>query len=138
MEIRSELMGFVTLDEAGKFNKEYAEILDMIPVGEWVRYQDILPKHYQRVGKLFKALCDINYAERREVDDGMVEIPDEIWVRDDNGEPAKIEAFDKNGRSLGIVNNPFCKWGCNGHYEKVTRKVHASHTEYFYYGERRS
>lgn len=137
MEIRNELMGFETLNYARKFNNEYGELLDEIPVGEWVRCKDIDADNYQRVAKLFNALCEAHYAQRREVDDGIIEYEDEVWVCDNNGEPDRIEAFDKNGRSLGMINNPRYKWNYGGHYEKVTRKVRASHAEYIYFGEKR-
>jgi len=137
MEIRNELMGFETLDYARKFNNEYSELLDKVPVGEWVRCKDIDEDHYHKVAKLFIALCEAHYAQRREVDDGIIEYEDEVWVSDTNGEPRMIDAFDKDGNFIGQINNPRYRWSGGGHYEKVTRKVHASHAEYIYFGEKR-
>lgn len=136
MEIRNELMGFVTLSEAKRFNEEYAEILDMIPVGKWVRCKEIDKNHYARVGKLFKALCDKGLANKREVDDGIIEIPVKELTRvDNNGQYETITAYDKNSKLIGEVSNPRFNL-YNSRYKTVikTKAIHSTHIEYMYLG----
>lgn len=128
--------GFSTIWKGKYMNDMYLPLLDKLPKEGWFRCMEVDENDYVMVGKLMKALVSIGKAEKRTVDDGIIKVPDTKWVIDDITEPIEIEAFDKNGNSLGMVSNPkyreqFIKYGGkNGHWEPTTRDIHTFHSEY--------
>ena len=134
ISINPKMMGFYTVFKAVEFMaKPYEKILDTIPVDKWVRCKDIANRFVTvaSVAKLFNALCEGGFAEKRVINDAPIEIEDERWESiPRNGEPYYIEAFDKQGRSLGEVLNPFHEKGSTGKRIKYKRTIYPKHTEY--------
>ena len=104
---------------------------------EWVRCYELRSARqgfvdsHQRVAHAMKALYDVGLAERREVDDGEVEIFVEDYVypsRDKNGEPRTFPAYTKKGEYLGEMLNP--KYMGRRFWGQTKKKVHKKHTEY--------
>lgn len=128
--------GFATVWKGKLMNDVYLPLLDKLPKEGWFRCQDVSKRDYVMVGKLMKALVSVHKAEKRIVDDGIIKVPDTKWVVEGITEPTEIEAFDKNGNSLGMVANPkyweqvHNKGGSVGHWVPTTRDIHAFHSEY--------
>ena len=135
VELDSRLVnGFDTIFRGKRMHNDYIELLNQLPKEGWFRCKDVY-WNFVMVGKLMKALVSIGKAEKRTVDDGMIKVPDMQWVPNGVTEPKEIEAFDKDGNSLGMVCNPryweqLRKNGVGGHWEPTTREVHAFHSEY--------
>lgn len=139
--INPKMKGFSSVFGAVEFvAKPYERILNTIPVGEWVRCKDIAKDRFSvaSVAKLFTMLCNYRgYAEKRVVDDGIIEIEDERYEYNfEHSIPREIRAYDENGLFIGMVENPAYKIACknraysNGKWVKYKRPIHAHHTEY--------
>lgn len=126
--------GFSTVWKGKYMNDMYLPLLDKLPKEGWFRCKDADENDYVMVGKLMKALVSINKAEKRTVDDGIIKVPDMKWVVEGVTEPKEIEAFDKDGKSLGKICNPryWEQYNANkkGHWEQTTKDIHAFHSEY--------
>lgn len=127
--------GFSTVWRGKCMNDIYLPLLNKLPKEGWFRCKDVDKRDYAMVGKLMKALVFIGKAEKRTIDDGLIKVPDIQWVVDGMTEPKEIEAFDKDGNSLGIVCDPrYWEQLRNnkdgGHWAQTTREVHAFHSEY--------
>ena len=138
ISINPKMLAFYTVNDAVKgMAIPYEEILNDIPIGKWVRCKDIRsnPDGIAQVSKLFNALYRKGLAEKRIVNDKPIEIEEERekWIPAPcNGEPYYVEAFDKQGRSLGQVLNPFHKKSPTGEWVKVKNihNIFPKHTEF--------
>lgn len=134
ISINPKMLAFYTVGSAIRgMAIPYEEILNDIPIDKWVRCKDIRSKRdgIVQVAKLFSALHRKGYAEKRIVNEDPIEIEDKRWESiPRNGEPYYIEAFDKQGRPLGEVLNPFHEESSTGKWAKYKRTIYPKHTEY--------